>query len=298
MTKDQEDILNMYEAVDDVLQTHNAVWNTNVPFSDTVADFEANIDTIGNLRDQQEEDTTGVTQDKNNKRLLLESKTYTMGSIIVFYASVTNNRKLLEKVNYTRSKLENARDNELPAFSKHVHQAAVDNAAALVAYGVTPLMIADLGTAIDNFVKDIGKPREAVSDTSAATEQLPGVYSNNDLLLAERLDKGMELFKAANPDFYTQYFNARIIVNSPTLTRALDVKFVDDITGNPIAHVKVNVDGTINRRSSLKGNIRVQSLSEGAHSLTGKLPGYVDALQNFNVISGETTKIVVRMVKV
>jgi hypothetical protein len=38
--------------------------------------------------------------------------------------------------------------------------------------------------------------------------------------------------------------------------------------------------------------------TEGSHSLKASLPGYVDATRTFNVITGETTKIVIRMVRV
>jgi hypothetical protein len=76
------------------------------------------------------------------------------------------------------------------------------------------------------------------------------------------------------------------------------VQFVDSVTLAPIAHVKVIVDGTINRRSSTLGNIRVQNLSEGDHALAASLPGYADVGQHFNVITGETTKITVPLVRV
>ncbi len=298
MTKDQEDTLNMYEAVDEVLQTFNAVWVGNVPFAAAVGEFEGNINDIEDLRDQQEEDTKGVTQDKQNKRQALEDQTFTIGSIIVFFASNTNNRKLLEKVNFTRTDLKEARDNELPGMSEQVHQEAVTNAVALLPYGVTPLLITALGNAIAAFVDYISKPRAALIETSAATEQLPPVFVDTDKVLTEKLDGGMELYRVSNNNFYTQYFNARIIVNSPTQKRALQAQFVDDVTIEAIARVNVTVNDTIKRRSSQLGNIRVQSLLEGAHTLKATLPGYVDVNQNFNVISGETTKLEVRMVKV
>ncbi|MBK5284629.1 MAG: carboxypeptidase regulatory-like domain-containing protein [Bacteroidia bacterium] len=298
MTKDQEDILNMYEATADVLQTHNSVWSSNVPFSAAVAELNDNIDDIGDLRDQQETDTTGVTDDKDLKRKTLEDQTYTAASIIIFYASTNNKRELLKKVSFNRSALSKARDNELPGMSDQVHQAAADNALAVLPFGWTALMTSDLGTAINDYVDYISKPRAALSETSAATEELPKVYDATTKLLEERLDKGMELYRVTKPDFYAQYFNARIIVNSPTLKRALQVQFVDDATGKPIAHVRVTVDTTIHRRSSKKGNIRVQNLTEGAHQFKTSIPGYADTTRDFNVISGETTKMEIRLVKV
>jgi hypothetical protein len=295
MNKDQEDTLNMYEATNDVLQSNAAIWTPNVPFNAAVGELEDGIADIGDLRDQQEADTTGITEDKDERRTTLEEKTYTIGSVISFYASTTGNRDLLKKVNFGKSELSKARDNELPGMSDQVHQAAVDNAAAILPYGVTALMTAALKTAIDNYVDYISKPRAAVSETSAATEQLPNVFENTDKLLEERIDKGMELFKAANPDFYAQYFIAREIINSPTQKRSLMVHVENGVTHIPIEHVKIIVDSAINRRSSQNGNSWVQNLGEGGHTLTASLPGYADVIQNFNVISGETTKITLNM---
>jgi hypothetical protein len=297
MKKNQEDTLNMLEATNSVLQTHNAVWTGNVPFSAAVTQFEAGIDAIENLRDQQDTDISGIAQDKENKRRALEEQTFTAGKILAFYASTVNNRELREKVNFTKSALINARDNELPGMSQQVHQEAVANAAAVLPFGLTAAMTTALGTALDDFVDYISKPRAAESETSAATEQLPVAFEATTTLLEEQLDAGMELYRVSDPDFYAQYHNARIIVNSPTLKRALEVHFRDSVTLAPVNHVNVIVDGTISRRSSQNGNIRVQSLSEGEHALSASLPGYATAGQHFNVITGETTKITIDLVR-
>jgi hypothetical protein len=298
MTKGQEDKLNMYEAVDSVLQTHNAVWSGNVPFSAAVAQLENNIDEVEDTRDLQEVDNTGIREDKDNRRKKLEDDTYTIGSVIAFYASTVNNRELLKKVNFSRTELHNSRDNELPGMGNQVQQAAVANTLALAPFGITPVMITTHQSSIDDFVEYISKPRAALAETSAATEELPGIFAATDTLLEERLDKGMELYRVSNEDFYTQYFNARIIVNSPTQTRSLEVHFEELVGGAPVARAIVTVDGTIHRRSSRLGNIRVQSLAEGAHHLDVVLPGYDNASADFNVISGVTTKITVKLTKI
>jgi len=300
MTKEQEDTLNMYEAVDSVLQTdeNKAVWSGNGPFSRAVTHLEDNIDAIENLRDQQEDNIKGVTQDKQNKRQTLEEQTFSIASAVGFYASVNKNRKLFGKVKMTQTDLSRARDNELPGMSSRVHQAANDNNAALVAYGVTAGMITDLSAAIDDFVKDIGAPRAALTDTSAATKELVPVYEDTNKLLEEQLDKGMELFRLPAGNFYTQYGKARSIVNSPTGKRSLEVHFSNHDGGNALEHAKVTVDKNISRRSSTLGNIRVQNLTEGTHHLHASLPGFPDFDTDFNVINGETTKLTVKMAKV
>ena len=72
----------------------------------------------------------------------------------------------------------------------------------------------------------------------------------------------------------------------------------DSLTHAALEHVSAAIDSTIHKRSSNLGNIRQQSLAEGAHSISSTLPGYSPLTQPFNVISGETTKIIIAMVKV
>ncbi len=297
MKKDQEDNLNMYQATNDVLIDSAAIYAANAPFTAAVGDLGKSIEDIQELRDLQDEDTKGVTEDKQQNRTALEDQTYTVASIIIFYASQNNNRTLLQKVNFTRSDLSRARDNELPGMSEQVHQAAVANAAAILPFGCTAVMITDLATAIATYVDSISKPRAAKSGTSAATEQLPNAFEIADKILTESLDKGMELYRVSQPDFYEKYFKARIVVNSPTNKRALQVIFVDTENKNAISHVRVKIDSSLNRRSTKLGRIYVQNLTEGEHSLTAQLPGYVSQTVTFNVISGETTKLTISMVK-
>lgn len=294
MKKEQEDTLNMYQSTFDILVANAATYAANLPFTTAVGNLDTAIEAIGDLRDQQEEDTKGVTEDKQNNRQTLEEETYTIASVIIFYASGINNRTLLQKVNFTRSELSRARDNELPGMSEQVHQAAVANAAAILPFGVTATMITDLNTSLQTYVDSISKPRAAISDNSAATEQLPQLFADTTKLLEESLDKGMELYRVSASTFYAAYFNARIIVNSPTHKRALEVVFIDSLTEKIITHVKVRV-GSINRRSSKLGRIFIQNLTEGAHTLKAFLPGYKNAEQDFNIISGETTKLTVIM---
>src|SRR5205823_4649327 len=123
----------------------------------------------------------------------------------------------------------------------------------------------------------------------------PPIYDATEKILKEQLDRFMELYVVSNNDFYTEYFNARIIVNSPTLTRALEAHIEDFTTHDALSHAVIKVDGTIMRRSSKLGNIRVQNLDEGAHHLDATLPGHDAASVDFHVINGETTKLVVKM---
>lgn len=60
------------------------------------------------------------------------------------YANVVNNPELLESIKYSASDLKKARDTDVIGICNTVLAKANANAAAIVAYGVTAVMITDL----------------------------------------------------------------------------------------------------------------------------------------------------------
>ena len=227
MLKEQEDTNNMYGTTEQVRDANDTVYAANTPFKNAVEIFKANNAKIEELREQQETDNKGITQDKKEKRDKLETETIKIGSVVSFYAAQSANNGLRQKVNFNKSDLARARDNELTGMSEQVYTGSSDNAVALVAYGITGGMITDYRDLIDAYVSLVSAPRTARTETSAATKQLPPLFDKNNLLLTEQLDMGMELYITSSPDFYNSYQGARVIVNSPTRKRALQLTALD-----------------------------------------------------------------------
>jgi hypothetical protein len=295
MNKDQEDIFRMYRVALEVLKSNNAVWSGNIPFGNAVAELENNIDDLEELREQQMEDIKGITDEKKARRILLEDLSYKVETIVVFYATSAGNEILLALVDYNRSDYTLARDSEVVGISMQVHKAAAANAAALLPFGLTASMITSLQNAIDSFSEYIDEPKSARSDAAEATKAIPKAIRQTTKLLKQQVDKGMELFRTTNPDFYAKYFKARKIVNTARLRRALKATFVNAENNKAIEKVKVKIDGKIKRSSSAKGTIYVQHLAEGKHTLEASRSDGSVVKKEFNVIKRETTKLVVKL---
>jgi hypothetical protein len=297
MNKNQEDTLNMFQATSQVLQNNSAVWTGNVPFATSVKQLNVNIQQIETLQEQQVADITGVTVDKKAQRIALAAQIYYVASIIAFYATDTNNASLRLSVLDTRSRLLAMRENDLVAKAANVVQAATDNAASLTAYGLVPADITNLSTILSTYQAMMGTPRDAQVETESATNQMAPLISATSKLLKSAIDRGIELFKASNGDFYNQYFIARKTINSAVHVRSLDISISDK--NGELAKVIVSIDnGTIKRRSTKKGRVLVQNLTEGTHSITMTMPGYTTQTVSFNVVQGETTKVNIVMVAV
>jgi hypothetical protein len=297
MKKHQSDILKMYSSTYAVLQKFNSVWNTNVPFSDAVDALLDFIETINNLHTIQTQDNKGITADKKNTRRKLEARAFNISRTVVFYATVTENNKLYTQAYFPRSRFTLARDNELGGICKQVHKAASDNAAALLPYGLTAAMLNDLNVLISDFTSYISRPSGARIDRKEATAEMKKTFKAADALLKNQLDNGMELYSSSNKDFFTQYTKARIIVNSGTQTRALKISFFEENSNVILAGVKSKVSGKSIRPSGRKGINFVQHLEEGSHSIESTLEGYEAATAEFNIVKGETTKLIVKLKK-
>jgi len=296
MDKGQEDSLSMYETTSTVLHNYEAVWTGNVPFENNVDELDGQIEKINDLADQQDDDSKGATQDKALKRTTLEQQTFSVASIVAHYAADTGNRTLFENVNVGERDLIRARDNALPTIAEGIINNAENNLVAAAPYGLTQAKIDALTDARTAYVNALSEPRTIIVETSAATEQLPPAFKATNTLLEEKLDSGMELYRYSHTDFYTQYHHARNIVSSPTNKRALEMHFVNNMNGEVIVKVKVEINkGVVIRKSSKLGNIRVQNLVEGSHTYKATLFGFEEVKGSFNVISGETTKLEVKM---
>lgn len=194
----------MYGTVEQVLDDNTTIYTANVPFKTAVAAFKTNNAKIETLREQQETDNKGITQDKKEKRDKLETESIKIGSVVSFFAAQTGKQRAAAKVNFNKSELARARDNEVTGMAEQVYNAANDNAAALVAYGITAGMITDYRDLIDAYSALVSAPRTARTETSAATKQLPPLFDANNLLLTEQLDMGMELYSTSDPGFLTR----------------------------------------------------------------------------------------------
>ena len=72
----------------------------------------------------------------------------------------------------------------------------------------------DLNTKIDAFNTALTRPRQIRSNIKGATDQIPALITAADRIAERQLDRLMERFKATNPDFYSAYQVARVIVDA------------------------------------------------------------------------------------
>lgn len=222
MNDKQENKVSMYFAVVQVVDANNAVWAGTPAFVNAEAAFGTVMGGIQDLVEVQETVITGVRTDKLVALDAMVEKALLVSGAVFAYATDTDNNTLKEAVAYSASDLKYVRDTIAAERATVIHDQANAVIASLADYDVDAAVLTELTGLIDAFAALIPGPRVAITARKGATSGLVELMKEADSLLKERLDKLMNLYKVTDLEFYTHYFNARIIVGNASGSAAGD----------------------------------------------------------------------------
>jgi hypothetical protein len=205
--------LMMIKAVLSYLGLHNLVWNTVPDIVSDVDALQALSDEIDVTRQEAGNDLTGLTDHKEAEKKKLNGMTFTLAAALAAMAERTGNEALLSNVDFSRSELEDQRDEDQELTARNIAALARENLAALSTGGTTEADITALEAQTDVFREYLPVHRVSVAERKAANEKLNELFKESNRLLKMRLDKMMVRYELSDPDFYAGYVNARIIVD-------------------------------------------------------------------------------------
>jgi hypothetical protein len=294
MLKTQIDQYDMLLSVENHLNVNAALIATNAPLVATKTLISSKI---GNLATQialQLVNPSGITEQKKTVRDSLESQVFVIGAACCSYASANNYNDLYKKCHYTKSDLVKFRDAEIVGIATNLYIDATANATALVPFGVTPAVLTGLQTSTTAFSNIMKTPTEAIAKRAAATEKIANLLPEILEIVSKRLDNDVVSMTASQPNFVDVYENVRLINSSPTTTLSLTITVLDEVTNTSIPNVDLEIIGqAITRRTSARGYNTVLNLVAGNHTIKAIHPNYTTKTQDFTVVSGETTELIV-----
>lgn len=215
MNNSQQNKLNMYQAVEAVLDSNKPVWESLPGFVTAVGDVEANIATIAGLAQVQSARSGAAAEKGAVLESLLDSATQIAGATRAG-AVIGKDYELATKANFSRSELARGRSSEVVSRCRNVWTVANDNLDVLGAFGVTASKLTTLKKRIDDFETSQPRPRQDRANSSAATQTLPELFKQTDEILSGCLDGLIVQFQATDADFVNAYQTARKIVSVGT----------------------------------------------------------------------------------
>ncbi|MFD2565526.1 hypothetical protein [Aquimarina rubra] len=214
MNKDQNNKLDMYEAVQTYLDANTDKWN-GVPVLITFKNQFSEL--LSNIREHQENQEAArvyLGANKTTQKRFVSEKADILNDALEAYAAIEENIELEQKAAKSFSDLNRLRNQDFVTVITETITLLEQHLEALADYGVTADQITDLKNSFDQFLTLQGQPRQYRIAGKQATLNLAELFDNTSSLLSNKMDKVMKRFKRTDANFFNGYQTARIIVNN------------------------------------------------------------------------------------
>ena len=297
MKKRLESKLNMYDAVIAYCNNNAAITATVAAFQTALTDFSAKVGDIRDTVQMAEDIIIGVAMDKTQAQKDLAAQASTIAAAVFAFAASANDNALKEKVNFSLTELLRLKDGLLGPVCLNIHDAAQTNLGSLANYNITVAMLTDFSAAITDYTATVPSPRNAVTQRSANYQALEALFKEADSILKTQMDKTALLFVSANPEFYSNYRNNRIILDAATTPSQIKGKVLQAANSKPLAGASVQVVGEeVTAISNNAGVFTLKPLQPGTYSLKISKQGFADeTINNIVVKLGRSVTAIAEM---
>lgn len=206
----------MYQMVSDIVNDNQAVWSETPKFVTTFAAFSAKFESLKVLAEKERAYLLGVKDNRDAMREETAKKAYQISSALVAYATENSDIELIALMQITKAQLMNRSHADTVILIDRILLHAQENASELIEFGITQQMIDQLQLRRDDLVVNILSPRKAILKRKETIGQISTVHKEMDLLLKNGLDKLVTVLRPENEEFYTSYFNSRMIMSYGT----------------------------------------------------------------------------------
>ena len=270
--------------------TSLVIRNGILHFEPAYTSFLAKQVKISDYFDAQMMDRKGIRKNKTIIRNTLTENILDFGAKTESYAAFIGDNELLEKVNYTRTELVNFTEQEFIAAANIISSVVTTHAAALVAYGLTAIMITDFDTLKASFVTITPLPKSGIDEKKAATKLIKTtLIEAHDLLLT--MDRAVRANKLTYPEFHDEYFIAREVEDPITHNLAAKGTLVD-LDGMPVPFAKMTCSTlNIKRKLNGKGTFQISGIINGPHKITFVQPDFKTVVYDAVFVSGKRIQI-------
>ena len=117
----------------------------------------------------------------------------------------------MAKFNFNPSDLSDGKEIEMYQLCMNIGASAIPISADLIAVGMPATQLADQLAFCTTFYPLIGGSGRVRKGGKSNQKEMLAVYAEVDMIYKQRIDKMMGMLKAANPKFFTEYTDSRVI---------------------------------------------------------------------------------------
>ena len=300
MTRHQINELNMYDAVEQLLNANTAIWSSNTAMSATVATFISHINAINANDTAQKTSSIGTTQTKETAQMAMAVAAVAVANAGKAYATATGNQVLFDAMNHTKTEIKEASDTDADDICQNIHDNLLPYIANTAAYGATTASLTNLQNLINTYSSMIGKPALQKSIVVNATLTLLQHFAAVNALLKNQLDTLMAQYQTSNAVFYNQYTSVRTINDIGHRHSVIITGFIYDNHSHALVGASVSLSGgaTHHKITNATGEYKFTRLHPGSFTITVIASGFVTQTKNITVSANGTVHTDFTMVAV
>ncbi|MEP7265343.1 MAG: carboxypeptidase-like regulatory domain-containing protein [Bacteroidota bacterium] len=297
MKKTFDDRLKMFDATRTVLQINETLFEDYAAMKTAYEQLQQYINALMELKKQQECSRKGYTEKKQSKRNELAATALKICGKLRAYASVTNNLVLFNKMNITLTAIKSRRSTSALTLSQSIYNAALEIPEPdKITFAITEELMNDFQNCLAAYGSVMVSPQVEKGNRKTQTDAITQLIKTITQLLLTQLDGLMLTFEAL--PFYSDYKNARKIVNAPTL-QARITGIVTTEKGEPVAGATVVLSSNhiiFEEVTDVNGRYKLSHLHPEIYQFKIGKEGYKEyVIDDVDIYAGEQEKVDVRM---
>ncbi len=214
MKKTQKNKMAMNLSTQEACERQMTIIRAIPAFLEVYQTFNQRLERLEELFRIQDMKTTGITQAKNDLKISMARTAEGIINGIRFFAANTDNKTLLDKVHYPFCEIAYIRDFMALHRCIIVRNLTEEHIESLDRYGISAADLKDFQIKIAAFEETMVKPRDMRAMKKTATIELTALFQEIDYILKFKMDLMVKRLRESHPQFYNEYFSARMIINS------------------------------------------------------------------------------------
>jgi hypothetical protein len=286
----------MYKQVRLFFQKFYQILKVIVPLKEEIDLFYLENEKIEPLLELQLQNTSVVTQNKEELKNNAIDDVLTLVKKARPWAKKTGNKELIDIWNIAETDL---RGDEMiaAALMDNAVKALGDHEAELVIYNINNSEIKAATNSVSKFDEAIGTPKQQIEVAKINTEKIPETIKTIDKILEQTDDLIEGNFAKTEAEAFKEYLAARIIGHYAGKHTAVIVYiYADAEHKNPLAGATISIEA-LNRQdvSDAIGLAEIIKFKAGTYQLKISAPGYKDQTLAFTVKNGKHVELMVVM---
>lgn len=299
MTTKQEIKLKMYLSTDEFLVKNEPLTKELPEFPASFSEFRNTVNQIKLINEQQENVRTGVAKDKKAIRNTLISLAADNSGKVFAYAKVTNNKELLDAVNFSISDLGRMTDVALRSYAESLNKKIQVLIQSLTKYGINAATQKKFGEVIAAYDNSFAKPRLSIAEKREVTKLMESLFISAEAQIV-KLDAIIGIIRYDQVKFFNGYKTVRKLVNFSSGLVSLKAAANDLATSEPLKGAIFtfkNNGTTITKRTADKGGFYIKNMKTGTYEVLVKREGYKEKVVTVSIQDGERSELIVELEK-